>query len=103
MTSAIMVRNRIAQTSNLRAQMDIGTMGAVRTANLVNEALNMRLTAVLSHASSQKVGGQNINLVLEDCARQRPGELVIPALRPAHSQISFAPDVQQLAQMKLKG
>jgi len=104
MTGAIMVRNGIAQTNNLQAQLDIGTIGAVGTANLGNEALNMRLTAVLSQASSQKVGGQKIGGYLKTALANDHGELVIPALLTGtFSNPTFAPDVQQLAQMKIKG
>jgi hypothetical protein len=104
MTGDIMVRNGMAQTSNLQAQLDIGTIGAVGTANLGNEALNMRLTAVLSQASSQKVGGQKIGGYLKTALANDHGELVIPALLTGtFSNPTFAPDVQQLAQMKIKG
>lgn len=104
MTGDIIVRNGIAQTNNLQAHLDIGTIGAAGTANLENEALNMRVTAVLSQASSQKVGGQNIGGFMKTALANNQGQLVIPALvTGTFSNPRFAPDVQQLAQMKLKG
>jgi hypothetical protein len=64
----------------------------------------MRLTAVLSQAFSQKVGGQNIGGYLKTALANNQGELVIPALvTGTFSNPSFAPDVAQLAQMKVKG
>jgi len=104
MTGDITVRNGIAQTDNLQAQLDIGTVAAVGTANLENEALNMRLTAVLSQGFSQKVGGQNVGGFMKTALANNQGQLVVPALvTGTFSNPSFAPDVQQLAQMKFKG
>ena len=104
MTGDIMVRNGIAQTNNLQAQLDIGTIGTVGTANLENEALNMRVTAVLSQAFSQKVGGPNIGGFMKTALANNQGQLVVPALvTGTFSNPVFAPDVQQLGQMKLKG
>jgi hypothetical protein len=104
MTGDIIIRNGIAQTNNLQAQLDIGTIGGVGTANLENEALNMRVTAVLSQASSQKVGGQSIGGFMKTALANNQGQLVVPALvTGTFSNPRFAPDVQQLAQMKFKG
>jgi uncharacterized protein involved in outer membrane biogenesis len=104
MTGDIIIRNGIAQTNNLQAQLDIGNIGAAGTANLENEALNMRATAVLSQAFSQKVGGQSVGGFMKTALANNQGQLVIPALvTGTFSNPRFAPDVQQLAQMKLKG
>jgi uncharacterized protein involved in outer membrane biogenesis len=104
MTGDIIIRNGIAQTNNLQAQLDIGTIGAAGTANLENETLNMRVTAVLSQAFSQKVGGQSVGGFMKTALANNQGELVVPALvTGTFSNPRFAPDVQQLAQMKFKG
>ena len=103
MTGDIVVKNGMAQTNNLQAQLDMGNVGAAGTANLINEALNMRVTAVLSQGFSQKVGGQNIGGFMKTALANPQGELVIPALvTGTFSNPRFSPDVQQLAQMKLK-
>lgn len=94
MTDDIIVQNGIAQTNNLQAQLDLGTVGTAGTANLENEALNMRVTAVLSRASSQKVGGQNMGGFMKTALANRQGQLVIPALvTGTFSNPRFAPDV----------
>jgi AsmA protein len=104
MTGHILVKNGIAQTNDLQAHLDMGTVGAVGTADLASEALNMRVTAVLSQASSQRVGGQNVSGFLKTALANNQGELVIPALvTGTFSKPRFEPDVQQLAQMRLKG
>jgi uncharacterized protein involved in outer membrane biogenesis len=104
MTGNIQVRNGLAQTNNLNAVLDIGNVGAVGTANLVDERLNLRLTAVLSQAVSQKAGGNSVGGFMQTALANNQGELVVPAIvTGTFSNPKFAPDVQQIAQMKLKG
>jgi AsmA protein len=104
MTGNILVKNGIAQSNDLAAQLDFGNIGATGTADLVTEALNLRVTAVLSQAFSQRVGGQNVAGFMKTALANNQGELVIPALvTGTFSKPRFQPDVQQLAQMKLKG
>jgi hypothetical protein len=103
-TGNIAVKNGIAQTNDLQAQMDIGIIGLAGTASLVTQALNMHATAVISQAVSQKVGGQSVGGFMKTALANNNGELVIPALiTGTFSNPKFEPDVQQLAQMKLKG
>jgi hypothetical protein len=65
---------------------------------------NLRVTAVLSQASSQRLGGQNVGGFMKTALANNQKELVIPALvTGTFSKPRFEPDVQQLAQMKLKG
>jgi len=104
MTGNIQVRNGVAQTNNLNAILDIGNVGAVGTANLVDQTLNLRVTAVLSQAASQKAGGTSVGGFMQTALANNQGELVVPALvTGTFSNPKFAPDVQQIAQMKLKG
>jgi uncharacterized protein involved in outer membrane biogenesis len=104
MTGNILVKNGIAQTNDLQAALDIGKVAAVGSANLVDNTLNMRVTAVLSQAASQKVGGNSVGGYMQTALANTQGELVIPALvTGTFSNPRFAPDVQQIAQMKLKG
>jgi len=104
MTGNILVKNGIAQTNDLQAKLDLGNVGAVGTANLVDNTLNLRVTAVLSQATSQKVGGNSIGGFMQTALANKQGELVIPALvTGTFSSPKFAPDVQQIAQMKVKG
>jgi hypothetical protein len=104
MTGNILVKSGIAQTNNLNAALDIGNVGAVGTANLVDQTLNLRVTAVLSQAASQKAGGNSVGGFMQTALANNQGELVVPAIvTGTFSNPKFAPDVQQIAQMKLKG
>jgi hypothetical protein len=104
MTGDINVRNGIAATNNLQAKLDLGNVGAAGTANLVDNTLNLRVTVVLSSAASQKAGGNSIGGFMQTALANNKGELVVPALvTGTFSNPKFAPDVQQIAQMKIKG
>jgi len=103
-TGDIAVKSGIAQANNLQAQLEIGNVGFAGTASLVTEALNLRATAVISQSVSQQVGGQSVSGFMKTALGNNQGELVIPALiTGTFSNPKFEPDVQQLAQMKLKG
>jgi hypothetical protein len=55
-------------------------------------------------SQSRTVGGQNVAGYMKTALANNKGQLVIPALLTGtFSHPHFAPDVQQLAQMKLKG
>ena len=104
MTGNILVKNGVAETNNLQAKLDIGNIGFIGTANLVDESLNLRATAVLSQAMSQKVGGNGVGGFMQTALANNQGELVVPVLiTGTFSNPKFSPDVQQIAQMKVKG
>jgi AsmA protein len=104
MTGNIVVTNGVARTNNLQALLDVGNIGATGTANLVTEALNLSVSAVLSKAMSQQVGGTSIGGYMNTALANNQGEIVIPVLvTGTFKNPRFAPDLQKLAQMKLKG
>ena len=103
-TGNIVVKSGIAQTSNLQALLDIGNVGVTGTANLVSQTLNMQLTAVLSKAFSQQAGGTAVGGYMNTALANNQGELVIPAnVGGTFQNPVITPDVQKIAQMKLKG
>lgn len=103
MNGNVVVKNGIAETNNLNAKLDIGNLGAVGTANLADESLNVRMTAVLTQSLSQKAGGNSVGGFMQTTLANNQGELVIPVLvTGTFSQPRFAPDLQQVAQMKVK-
>jgi len=96
------VRNGLAQTSNLKAQIDGGTLGAVGAVNLADQSLNMHVTAVLSKATSDLVGGTGIGGFMNTALANSKGELVIPIIVTGTFQHPrFAPDLEQIAKMRL--
>jgi AsmA protein len=104
MTGTILVKNGIAQTNNLQAALDIGNVGATGTANLASQTLNMQLNAVLSKAFTQQVGGTGVGGYMSTALANNQGELVVPAtVTGTFQNPKVMPDVQKMAQMKLKG
>jgi hypothetical protein len=104
MTGNILVKDGIAQTNNLQALLEIGKVAASGTANLVTQALNLRANVVLSKEFSQHVGGTGIGGYMSTALANNEGELVIPVMVTGTVQHPlFTPDLQKVAQMKLKG
>ena len=73
MTGNVVVRNGMAQTNNLQALLDVANVGITGNANLVSQALNLDVTAVLSKGFSQQVGGTGIARIHEHGAGQQSG------------------------------
>ncbi|HET6933474.1 MAG TPA: AsmA family protein [Candidatus Angelobacter sp.] len=97
------VKNGVAQTNNLKAVIDGGTMAATGLVNLADQSLNLKVSAVLNKALSQQVGGTQVGGFMNTALANNQGELVIPVLITGtfqHPQV--APDLQQIAQMKLQ-
>jgi AsmA protein len=104
MTGNVVVRNGIAQTNNLQALLDMANVGITGNANLVSQALNLDVTAVLAKSFSQQVGGTGIGGYMNTALANNQGEIVIPATVTGTLQHPvFGPNVQKIAQMKLKG
>jgi AsmA protein len=104
MTGNVVVRNGMAQTNNLQALLDVANVGITGNANLVSQALNFDVTAVLSKGFSQQVGGTGIGGYMNTALANNQGEIVIPAMVTGTFQHPvFGPNVQKIAQMKLKG
>ena len=104
MTGNVVVRNGMAQTNNLQALLDVANVGITGNANLVSQALNLDVTAVLSKGFSQQIGGTGIGGYMNTALANNQGEIVIPAMVTGTLQHPvFGPNVQKIAQMRLKG
>ena len=104
MTGNVMVRNGMAQTNNLQALLDVANVGITGNANLVSQALNLDVTAVLSKGFSQQIGGIGIGGYMNTALANNQGEIVIPAMVTGTLQHPvFGPNVQKIAQMNFKG
>jgi len=102
MSGTFDVHNGVANTNDLKAALDVGTMAATGSINLVNEALGLHLTAVLDKGFSQSVGGTGVGGYLNTALANKNGELVLPVIvGGTMSHPLVAPDVQKIAQMKL--
>jgi AsmA protein len=97
------VKNGVAQTNDLKAVIDGGTLAAKGLVNLADQSLNLHVTAILNSALSKAAGGTQVGGFMNTALANNQGELVIPVIITGtfqHPQV--APDVQQVAQMKLQ-
>ena len=103
-TGNIVIKNGIAQTSDLQALLDLGKVGVTGTANLADQTLNLHVVTVMSKDSTQKAGGTGVGGYMQSALANNQGELVVPAVVTGTFQKPrFAPDLQQVARMKLNG
>lgn len=97
------IHNGVANTNDLVATLNDGSLSAKGVVNLVDQGLNMHMTAVLSSGISQQVGGSKIGGYLNSALANNKGELVMPVLVTGNlSHPTFTPDVNAIAEMKLK-
>ena len=102
MSGTYNIHDGVAQTNDTKATLDIGSMAADGTLNLVNQGMNMHVTAVLNKGFSQSVGGTGVGGYLNTALANKNGELVLPVLvTGSMNHPMVAPDVQQIAKMKV--
>lgn len=97
------VKNGVAQTNNLQAVTDAGTMAAQGLVNLADQTLNMKVMAVLPKDLSAQVGGSGIGGMMSTALANKNGELVMPVLVTGNFQSPhIAPDLETIARMKME-
>jgi hypothetical protein len=97
----ILIKDGVAQTDDLQAQLEIGTLNATGSADLTTEALNLKLSAILSKAFSDQVTNTRAGGFLNTAFSNSAGELVLPAIVTGlFTKPKFAPDLKAVAQMQ---
>ncbi len=97
------IQNGVVRTDNLKAVISEGRMAATGTASLVDQSLNLRVTAVLSKEFSEEVGGAGVGGYLTTALSNKNGELVVPlVVTGTFEKPRFAPDLRKIAEMKLE-
>jgi AsmA protein len=97
------VTDGVAHTDDLAATLDDNsTIAGTGSINLVDQALNLRLTAVLSRELSDRVGGRGVARIVRTVLANQNGDLVVPMrVTGTTRRPRFAPDVERIAEMKL--
>ncbi len=102
LSATMNITNGVASTNNLTAVMDAGSLSGNGTLNLVSQAIDMHVTAVIASSVSQAVGGTGVGGFLNTALANNKGELVLPVLvTGVIGHPTFSPDVQALAKMKV--
>ncbi len=84
------VRNGVAVTNDLKAVLNGSSLAGAGSINLAGESLAMHVTAVLTKALSQQVGGTQVGGLMSTALTNNQGELVIPILVTGLSKASWA-------------
>jgi AsmA protein len=103
LSSTFNVKDGVARISNLQAAIDGGAIAANGLVNLAEQSLDLHVMAVLNKTLSQQVGGIHIVGFMNTALANDQKELVLPIILTGtlqHPQV--APDLQQVAQMKLQ-
>jgi len=101
MIGRIVVKDGVAQTDDLRAQLGIGNLVSSGSADLTAESLNMKVSAIFNKAFSDKVGTTRAGGVMNVALTNSAGELVLPALITGNFQHPrFAPDLKAVAELQ---
>ena len=101
LTGHVVIKNGVAQSDDLQGQLAIGNLAAAGTADLAAETLNLKVSAVINKAMSDKVGSTRVGGYMRTVLSNPDGELVIPALLTGtFKQPKFSPDMQAFAQMQ---
>jgi hypothetical protein len=97
----IVVKNGVAQTDDLRAQLGAGTLAATGNADLATEALNLKLSAVFSKEFTDKLGNARGAGFMNAAFANSAGELVLPAIvTGTFMQPKFAPDLKAVVDLQ---
>jgi uncharacterized protein involved in outer membrane biogenesis len=103
LTAHFTVTDGVAHTDDLAATLDDNsTIAGSGSINLVDQALNLRLTAVLSREFSDRVGGRGVARVVRTVFANPNGDLVVSMrVTGTTRRPRFAPDIERIAEMKL--
>src|SRR5262252_5821088 len=74
------VKNGVAQTNDLKAVINGGTLAAAGLVNLADQSLNLHVTTVLKKELSQQVGGTQVGGYMNTALANNQGELVMPVI-----------------------
>jgi uncharacterized protein involved in outer membrane biogenesis len=97
----IVVKNGVAETNDLVANLPGLSLAATGTSDLSAQTLNLRATAVFSKEFSDRVGGTSIGGFLTTALANEKGELVIPAIiSGSTTNPKFAPDSRAFLQLQ---
>jgi AsmA protein len=97
----IIVKNGIAQTDGLKAQVAAGNLTASGNADLAAESLNLKLAAIFAKEFSDKVGATRAGGVMNTAFTNSNGEIVLPAIvTGTFNKPKFAPDLKAVVDLQ---
>ena len=96
------INNGVAETQDLRLELDRAAALITGSLNLADQTLNLRMLTTLNKQFSDEVGGTKIGAFLSAAMSSPKGELLLPSLvKGTFSKPVFGPDAVTLGKMKL--
>ncbi len=93
----------VANTENLKLDLDNAQVSLAGLMNLVDQSLNLKLKTLLNRKLAEEVGGTRIGGYLTAAVTNAGGEMTIPSiLTGTFSKPRFAPDTASMARLKLQ-
>ena len=104
LTGSLNIQNGLASTNDLFMDLSGATLSGAGTMGLVDQSLKLRITTVLSKDFAQRNAPGQIGGLLTTALANQKGEVIVPAIvTGTFAQPKFAPDVEQIGQLKLRG
>lgn len=104
LAATLKIKDGVATTNDLRMDFAGGSLAAQGIIGLADQSLKLKVTPVLSRATSDQFGGGKVGGILTSALSNRNGELVIPVLVSGTvAAPRFVPDAEMMAKMKLEG
>jgi len=93
----------VANTENLKLDLDNAQVSLAGLMNLVDQSLNLKLKTLLNRKLAEEVGGTRIGGYLTAAVTNAGGEMTIPSiLTGTFTKPRFAPDMASMARLKLQ-
>lgn len=103
LTGEMRLANGIANTDNLKLDLDNATVTMSGLMNLLDQSLNLKLRTLLNRKLAEEVGGSRIGGYLTAAVAGPNGDMTIPSLLTGtFGKPRFAPDTAAMAKLKVQ-
>lgn len=103
LTGDLQLSGGVANTDNLKLDLDNSTVTMAGLMNLVDQSLHLKLRTLLNRKLAEEVGGTRIGGYLSAAVTGMNGEMTIPSLvTGTFSKPRFAPDPAAMAKLKMQ-
>ena len=103
LTGEMRLANGVAQTDNLKIDLDNATVSLAGLMNLVDQSINLKLRTLLNKKLAEEVGGSRIGGYLTAAVAGPNGDMTIPSLvTGTFGKPRFLPDTAAIAKLKMQ-
>ena len=103
LTGEMRLANGVANTENLKLDLDNATVSMAGLMNLVDQSINLKLRTLLNKKLAEEVGGSRIGGYLTAAVAGPNGDMTIPSLvTGTFGKPQFLPDTAAIAKLKMQ-